>query len=45
MYIQNYNIFKSHINNDCVSYIKILGFMREILAVREKNIQEYKKYE
>jgi hypothetical protein len=36
IYIQNYNIFKSHTNKDSVLYIKILGFMGDILAVREK---------
>jgi hypothetical protein len=30
------HIFKSHVNIDPVSYIKLLGLMGDILAVKEK---------
>ena len=36
---QNYNIFKSHVTNNSMSYTKTLGFVGDILAVREKIFQ------
>jgi UDP-3-O-acyl-N-acetylglucosamine deacetylase len=44
IYNQNYNVFRSHVSNNSISHTKTLGFVGDILAVREKNLPEGKKY-